>query len=90
MRALSVTFVGTIGANGTALMLLRMGYEARTHMDAAEMVQRVLERGQDALKRVRSDTAESIAHQRLKRVKWFREWLEGEVAEMEIDEDELR
>jgi len=78
-----------IGANGAALMLLRMGYEARTHMDAGEMIQRVLERGRDAMKRVRSDTAESIAHQRLKRVKWLREWLEGEVAEMEIDEDEL-
>ena len=71
-----------VGANGTALMLLRMGYEARTHMDAAEMVQRVLERGQDHSTRIVSDTAESIAHQRLKRVKWFREWLEEEVAEM--------
>jgi uncharacterized protein len=71
-----------IGANGTALMLLRMGYEARTHMDAAEMVERVLERGQDARKRVESDTAESMAHKRLVRVKWFREWLELEVEEM--------
>jgi len=69
-----------VGANGTVLMLLRMGYEARTHMDAAEMVDRVLERGQEHFERVESDTAESIGHQRLKRVKWFREWLEGEVA----------
>ncbi|GGL43922.1 phosphohydrolase [Halarchaeum grantii] len=72
-----------VGANGTALMLLRMGYEARTHMDAAEMVERVLERGRDAESRVHSDTAESIAHQRLKRVRWFREWLEGEVPGMD-------
>jgi uncharacterized protein len=72
-----------IGANGTALMLLRMGYEARTHMDSAEMVERVLERGRDASRRVESDAAESIAHRRLKRVKWFREWLEEEVSEME-------
>ncbi|MBP1985529.1 HD domain-containing protein [Halolamina salifodinae] len=69
-----------VGANGTVLMLLRMGYEARTHMDAAEMVDRVLERGEEHTERVDSDTAESIAHQRLKRVKWFREWLEAEVA----------
>jgi len=69
-----------VGANGTVLMLLRMGYEARTHMDAAEMVDRVLERGKEHTDRVKSDTAESIAHQRLKRVKWFREWLEAEVA----------
>jgi uncharacterized protein len=69
-----------VGANGTVLMLLRMGYEARTHMDAAEMVDRVLERGQEHYERVESDTAESIGHQRLKRVKWFREWLEEEVA----------
>ncbi len=69
-----------IGANGTALMLLRMGYEARTHMEADEMVERVLERGLEAAARVRSDTAESIAHRRLKRVKWFSEWLEDEIA----------
>jgi uncharacterized protein len=75
-----------VGANGTALMLLRMGYEARTHMDAAEMVERVLERGKDASRRVESETAESIAHERLKRVKWFQEWLEMEVPQMDHDE----
>jgi len=37
-----------IGANGTVLILLRMGYESRTHTDAAEMVDRVLERGRNA------------------------------------------
>ncbi|MFB6096577.1 MAG: HD domain-containing protein [Haloferacaceae archaeon] len=75
-----------VGANGAALMLLRMGYEARTHMDAAEMVERVLERGHDARTRIESDAAESIAHERLKRVKWFREWLEEEVSEMDHEE----
>jgi len=74
-----------IGANGTALMLLRMGYESRTHMDSARMVDRVFKRGRDNVTRLESDTAESIAHQRLKRVKWFREWLEDEVAEMDRD-----
>lgn len=77
-----------VGANGTALMLLRMGYESRTHMDSAQMVDRVLERGKDHLDRVESDTAESIGHKRLKRVKWFREWLESEVAEMDADRPE--
>ncbi|MFC6836215.1 HD domain-containing protein [Halomarina ordinaria] len=76
-----------VGANGTALMLLRMGYEARTHMDASGMVARVLERGEDAVLRIESDTAESIAHERLKRVRWFREWLEGEVSEMSSPSD---
>jgi len=76
-----------VGANGTALMLLRMGYESRTHMDAAEMVERVLERGRDATDRVNSDAAETIAHRRLTRVKWFREWLEAEVPEMDHDID---
>nr|WP_305794345.1 HD domain-containing protein [Halomarina rubra] len=78
-----------VGANGTTLMLLRMGYEARTHMDASEMVARVLERGEDAVERIESDTAESIAHQRLKRVRWFKEWLEGEVAEMDTPSESL-
>jgi len=78
-----------IGANGAVLMLLRMGYEARTHMDAGEMIDRVLERGHDAAQRVESDAAESVAHQRLKRVKWFREWLEGEVPGIDerVDDD---
>ncbi|MEF8851513.1 MAG: HD domain-containing protein [Haloarculaceae archaeon] len=75
-----------VGANGAALMLLRMGYESRDHVDAAEMVGRVLERGRDARERIESDTAESIAHRRLKRVKWFREWLETEVAVVDLEE----
>jgi uncharacterized protein len=69
-----------VGAHGTALLMLRMGYESRTHVDAAEMVGRVLERGSDARERVVSDTARGICHRRLKRVKWFKEWLESEVA----------
>jgi uncharacterized protein len=77
-----------IGANGVVLMLLRMGYESRSHMDAGEMIDRVLERGRDAARRVQSDAAESVAHQRLKRVKWFREWLTGEVPGIEERDDE--
>lgn len=72
-----------VGANGTVLMLLRMGYEARTHMDAAEMIDRVFERGKDHAARIHSETAEGIAHKRLKRVKWFREWLQSEVAALD-------
>lgn len=75
--------IDKVGANGTVLMVLRMGYESRTHMDAATMVERVLERGENAVSRVESDTAESIAHRRLKRVRWFREWLEEEVPGMD-------
>jgi uncharacterized protein len=77
-----------VGANGAALMLLRMGYESRTHTDASEMIGRVVERGRTAAQRVESDAAESIAHQRLKRVKWFQEWLETEVPGMDVDPDE--
>ena len=76
-----------VGANGTALMLLRMGYESRAHVDAADMVGRVLERGRNARERVESDTAQGIVHRRLKRVKWFKEWLETEVAEVDPDTD---
>ena len=74
-----------VGANGAALMLLRMGYESRTHMDAAEMVGRVLERGEDAKDRIESQTAYDIAHRRLKRVVWFREWLDDEVADVDLE-----
>ncbi|MFB6137985.1 MAG: HD domain-containing protein [Halobacteriaceae archaeon] len=71
-----------VGANGAVLMLLRMGYESRTHFDAVEMIERVLERGRNAADRIESDTAESIAHRRLKRVRWLREWLREEVPGM--------
>ncbi|WP_280585934.1 HD domain-containing protein [Halorubrum sp. Boch-26] len=74
-----------VGANGAVLMLLRMGYESRTHMDAAKMVDRVLQRARDHTERVVSDSAESIAHQRIKRVKWLREWLEEEVTRMDAE-----
>jgi uncharacterized protein len=77
-----------IGANGAVLLLLRMGYESRTHMDAAEMTGRVLERGRDAKERIESGRAESLIHQRLKRVKWLREWLEDEIAGVGLDSDE--
>ena len=72
-----------IGANGAILLLLRMGYESRTHMDAPTMVGRVLERGEEARERVVSPSAESIAHRRLTRVRWFKEWLEDELAGIE-------
>jgi len=61
-----------VGANGAALMLLRMGYESRSHMDAAK-------------ERVESPTARDIAHRRIKRVRWFREWLDEEVSGVDID-----
>jgi uncharacterized protein len=77
-----------VGANGAVLVLLRMGYEARTHMDAAEMVDRVVERGREKYELVESDTAESIGHQRLKRVRWLRDWLLEEVPRMDLPEDE--
>ncbi len=78
-----------VGANGTALMLLRMGYESRTHMDAATMVERVYQRGKQHAARVDSDTATDIAHRRLKRVRWFRDWLESEVTAMAAEETEV-
>jgi uncharacterized protein len=48
------------------------------------MVGRVLERGQDAKERIESQTAHDIAHRRLKRVVWFREWLDDEVADVDL------
>jgi uncharacterized protein len=72
-----------VGANGAVLLLLRMGYEARTHMDAAEMVGRVLERGENVRERVHSQTAEDLLERRLKRARWLQEWLELEVADMD-------
>jgi uncharacterized protein len=74
-----------VGANGAVLLLLRMGYEARTHMDAAEMVGRVLERGETVRERVHSQTAQDLLERRLKRARWLQEWLELEVADMEVE-----
>ncbi len=77
-----------VGANGAMLLLLRMGYESRTHMDAATMVGRVHRRGEDVRERVQSQTATDIAHRRLTRVKWLREWIEAEVAGVEPQSQE--
>ena len=77
-----------VGANGAVLLLLRMGYESRTHMDAATMVDRVRKRGQEVRERVHSRTANDIAHRRLTRVKWLREWIEAEVAGVEANSQE--
>jgi uncharacterized protein len=77
-----------VGANGTALLLLRMGYEARTHMDTVDMVQRVIERGRNVQERLVSRTAKDIAHRRITRAEWFQEWLELEVAEMTLPEED--
>ena len=77
-----------VGANGGVLMLLRMGYEARSHMDAADMIGRVVERGQDARERIESDTAHAIAHRRIKRVRWLQEWIEEEVSGVHLDEED--
>ena len=77
-----------VGANGVVLMMLRMGYESRTHMDAATMVGRVLERGQEAEKRVQSQTAGDIVHRRLTRVRWFQDWLDTEVTGIDIESHE--
>ncbi len=76
-----------VGANGIALMLLRMGYEARTHLDAADMIERVRKRGETAAERVTTDAGESLAYRRLKRVRWFSDWLQEEVANMEVSDD---
>lgn len=76
-----------IGANGVTLMLLRMGYEARTHLDAAEMVERVYSRGVDAAERITTETGRALVQQRIKRVRWFSEWLQEEVRNMDVPED---
>jgi uncharacterized protein len=47
----------------------------------------VLERGTDVKARVASDTANGIAHQRLERVQWFREWLGAEIAGLDDPRD---
>jgi len=74
-----------VGANGAVLMLLRMGYESRTHMDSAKMVDRVLQRANDHTERVVSDTRRghrSPAHQAREVAPG---WLEEEVSRMDAD-----
>lgn len=76
-----------VGVNGVILILLRMGYEARTHMDAAEMIDRVRQRGREKVALVESDTANAIGQRRLKRTRWICEWVQDEVANMELPPD---
>jgi uncharacterized protein len=80
---LEADLLDKVGANGLVLLFLRMGYESHDRMNAADVAGRVVERGRDVNERVVSDTAESLAHQRLERATWFREWLESEIAGIE-------
>ena len=70
--------IDKIGANGSALLILRMGYDSRPSSHISDTLQKVISRGKETLHGVASDTAYSIAYQRVQRATWLKEWIDEE------------
>ena len=70
--------IDKIGANGSALLILRMGYDSRPSSHISDTLQKVITRGKETLSRVTSEAAYSIAYQRVQRATWLKEWIDEE------------
>ena len=68
--------IDKIGANGSALLILRMGYDSRPSSHTSDTLQKVITRGKETLSKITSDTAYSIAYQRVQRATWLKEWID--------------
>ncbi len=63
-----------IGVAGATLMALRVGYESRPHDEVSNMMQRVINRGENMLEWMETDTAREIVRKRIERVKTLKNW----------------
>jgi uncharacterized protein len=71
--------IDKIGVAGATLMAMRVGYESRSHDDVPGMIERVINRGENILDRLETETASRVARERLERVKTYRDWFEDEI-----------
>ena len=70
--------IDKIGANGSTLLLLRMGYDSHPPAHIMETLQKVIKRGKETLPYISTDTGYSLAYQRIQRATWLKEWVEDE------------
>ncbi|MDY6776164.1 MAG: HD domain-containing protein [Halobacteria archaeon] len=71
--------IDKIGVGGATMMAMRVGYEARSHTEVPDMIDRVIERGEKTLGWLETDTGRRIARERLERAKTYRNWFEDEM-----------
>ncbi len=71
--------IDKIGVAGATLLALRVGYESRPHTDVPEMIQRVVDRGENMIDRLETETGKEIARKRTERVKLYKAWFEDEI-----------
>jgi len=71
--------IDKIGVAGASLMVMRVGYESRSYKEVPEIIERVVSRGQDTVKRLETETGKRIARERTERVKQMKSWFEDEI-----------
>ncbi|MFB6283352.1 MAG: HD domain-containing protein [Halobacteria archaeon] len=71
--------IDKIGIAGTSLMIMRVGYESRPHVDVPKMIQRVIDRGEGMQDWLETETAQKLVRIRVERAKTFKDWFEDEI-----------
>jgi uncharacterized protein len=71
--------IDKIGVAGATLMVMRVGYESRSHQEVPDIIDRVVRRGGRVVKRIETETGMRIARERVERAKQFKAWFEDEI-----------
>ena len=71
--------IDKIGIAGATLMVMRVGYESRSHKEVPEIIDRVVKRGERIADRIETGTGKRIARERVERAKQFKAWFEDEI-----------
>jgi len=71
--------IDKIGVAGATLMVMRVGYESRSHDEVPEIIDRVVSRGESVIERTETATGKRIARERTERAKQFKAWFEDEI-----------
>ncbi|MFP4189215.1 MAG: HD domain-containing protein [Halobacteriales archaeon] len=71
--------IDKIGVAGATLMVMRVGYESRSHEEVPDIIERVVKRGERIAERIETETGKRIARERVERAKQFKAWFEDEI-----------
>ena len=71
--------IDKIGVAGATLMVMRLGYESRSHEEVPGIIDRVIKRGRSTVERIETETGKEIARERIERAKLMKSWFEDEI-----------
>ncbi|MDZ7687859.1 MAG: HD domain-containing protein [Halobacteriales archaeon] len=71
--------IDKIGVAGATLMVMRLGYESRSHEEVPGIIDRVIKRGKSTVERIETETGKEIARERIERAKLMKSWFEDEI-----------